>query len=196
MARPKRDDHTTDRDLDTVGGRLAFERNRLKLSLEVFGQRCGVSRLTQLKYENGQHHPDTRYLIGAIELGVDVMYVITGKRNAQQMEPDVQNLVDVYLIAPESFKNAVFGVLAAMYSNEIQSFRHKPGYFMHEVIGNNETRYIQNQESSRGVLQEPTPQYGDKYGTLINALERSDADGAALLLAIANHLIKKSEGEN
>lgn len=196
MARPKRNDHTTDRDLDTVGGRLAFERGRLNLSLEIFGQRCGVSRLTQLKYENGQHYPDTRYLIGAIDLGVDVMYVLTGIRNAQQMNPDVQNLVDVYMMAPESFKTAVFGVLAAIYSKEVESFRSNPGYFMNEVIGNNEVRYIQSKESKRGLLQEPQPEYGDKYSTLINALERTDQEGASLLLAIANHLLKKSGHNN
>lgn len=63
-----------------IGGRIREERLRLKLSQEEFGSFGGVIQNTQWKYEDGQRTPDAMYLALVAEKGVDVLYVVTGRR--------------------------------------------------------------------------------------------------------------------
>lgn len=63
-----------------IGGRLREERERLMFSQALFAARVGISRMSQVNYESGKRAPDTVYLLAAYEAGVDVCYVITGKR--------------------------------------------------------------------------------------------------------------------
>lgn len=44
------------------------------------GESAGVRKQAQLKYENGQRHPDAAYLERLAAIGVDVLYVLTGRR--------------------------------------------------------------------------------------------------------------------
>ncbi len=60
--------------------RLTVERNRLKLKGAEFGRLCGVNANTQSIYENGRRLPDAAYLMRASLAGVDVLYVVTGRR--------------------------------------------------------------------------------------------------------------------
>lgn len=63
----------------TLGERLKLERQRLNLSQADFGARVGVSKTSQFNYESGERTPDAQYLTTAHELGVDVLYVLTGQ---------------------------------------------------------------------------------------------------------------------
>jgi transcriptional regulator with XRE-family HTH domain len=63
-----------------LGKRLAEERVRIGKAKGVFGSACGISRTAQYQYEKGIRSPDTDYLGAAEELGVDVLYVLTGAR--------------------------------------------------------------------------------------------------------------------
>lgn len=67
---------------DTVGARLRAERERLSLSQEVFANRAGVHRRTQVNYEAGERKPDADYLAAVAGFGVDITYVVTGDRVA------------------------------------------------------------------------------------------------------------------
>lgn len=67
-----------------IGGRLREERQRLKLSQEELGSSGGVIQNTQWKYEDGQRTPDALYLSLVAEVGVDVLYVVTGRREPAQ----------------------------------------------------------------------------------------------------------------
>lgn len=64
----------------SIGERLREERVRLSLSQELMGESAGVRKQAQLKYENGQRHPDAAYLERLAAIGVDVLYVLTGRR--------------------------------------------------------------------------------------------------------------------
>lgn len=65
-----------------AGSRLKAERQRLGMTQEAFGTSCGVLKGAQINYESGKRHPDTDYLAAAAQIGVDVLYVITGQRSA------------------------------------------------------------------------------------------------------------------
>ena len=64
----------------SIGERLREERVRLSLSQELMGDAAGVRKQAQLKYEKGERHPDAAYLERLAAIGVDVLYVLTGRR--------------------------------------------------------------------------------------------------------------------
>lgn len=68
----------------TLGARLREERERLipPMSQAAFAAACGQTRRSQILYEKDQAIPGGAYLIAADALGVDVLYVLTGKRAA------------------------------------------------------------------------------------------------------------------
>lgn len=71
--------------------RLKEERVRLGMSQTAFGELGGVKVLAQRNYETGKRSPDANYLEKLAENGVDVLYVVTGKRalTAQDLEADL-----------------------------------------------------------------------------------------------------------
>lgn len=63
-----------------VARRLREERKRLGLSQEELAERLRCSKTTQSNYERAERSPDAAYLGRAGEIGVDVLYVLTGNR--------------------------------------------------------------------------------------------------------------------
>lgn len=61
--------------------RLREERNRLGLTQEQLGEAGGVKKQAQGLYESGRTNPDVGYLDRVAEVGVDVVYLLTGKRS-------------------------------------------------------------------------------------------------------------------
>jgi len=64
---------------DGIGGRLKGERLRLGLSQREFGETGGIEANTQGKYENEKRLPKADYLAAISAMGVDVLYVLTGR---------------------------------------------------------------------------------------------------------------------
>ena len=64
----------------SIGARLKSERLRLGLSQSAIGAIGGVEVNAQGRYENGIRLPRADYLASVEESGVDILYVITGKR--------------------------------------------------------------------------------------------------------------------
>lgn len=78
-----------------IGARLREERERLGVSQVLFSGKAGVSRMSQVNYESGKRTPDAEYLRTVAEAGVDVLYVVTGKRSGQ---PDFFRLATLYVL--------------------------------------------------------------------------------------------------
>ena len=77
----------SENDMDVgVGERLREERTRLGLNQEVFAQLGGITRNTQGSYEKGERNPDSVYLMAVLKAGVDVPYVLTGRRMQRALE--------------------------------------------------------------------------------------------------------------
>lgn len=64
----------------TIGKRLVEERERLRMTQAQFYRACGTSKSMQFYFETDHSKPGAEYLIKADALGVDVLYVLTGKR--------------------------------------------------------------------------------------------------------------------
>jgi transcriptional regulator with XRE-family HTH domain len=65
--------------MDGIGLRLRRERLRLGLSQRELGEAGGIETNTQGKYENAKRLPKADYLAAVSSLGVDVLYVLTGR---------------------------------------------------------------------------------------------------------------------
>lgn len=72
----------------TIGTRLLEERKRLKLSQTVMAAHAGLVKVTQINYEKDESCPNADYLSKVAELGVDVQYVITGRRGLVPSVPE------------------------------------------------------------------------------------------------------------
>lgn len=66
--------------MSSIGQRLKEERLRLGLSQTKMAETGGVVRSAQQNYENDTRKPDAGYLALVADFGVDVQYVVTGKR--------------------------------------------------------------------------------------------------------------------
>lgn len=60
--------------------RLRSEREKLGMTQKEFAEAVGVTEMTQNNYERGKRKPDIEYLNKAAELGLDINYIVTGKR--------------------------------------------------------------------------------------------------------------------
>lgn len=69
--------------MESLGKRLKEERERLGMSQEKFGAACGVGKTTQYMYERGTREPASSYLEAAGRLGVDTLYVMTGRHGGE-----------------------------------------------------------------------------------------------------------------
>lgn len=87
------------------GDRLKEERERLGLSQTDFAARVSSSKNTQYNYEKGDRSPDANYLEAAADLGVDVLYVVTGERKPQAADSITAaeaKLLECYRAMPEA----------------------------------------------------------------------------------------------
>lgn len=66
--------------MSTVGSRLREERDKLGLNQTDFAKLAGQSRGSQAYYERDERSPDAKYLSSLAELGIDVLYVLTGQK--------------------------------------------------------------------------------------------------------------------
>lgn len=66
--------------IKTIGERLKAERRRLAYSQTAFGKLGSAGRTTVIKWERGTTSPNAVFLEAAAAVGVDVQYVITGRR--------------------------------------------------------------------------------------------------------------------
>lgn len=102
--------------MSEISGRLTAERKRVQLRQIEMADLCGVGRATQVRYESGQSSPPADYLLKAATLGIDIAYVLTGKREAElsPLTPEETALLDNYRNASAEGQAAARAVLNAV----------------------------------------------------------------------------------
>ncbi len=93
-----------------IEGRLREERLRLRLDQAELAGVIGISAKSQGNYEAGRRSPDAAYLMRAAAAGVDVLYVLTGRR-APVPGGEEEALLARYRAAPPALREAVLRVL-------------------------------------------------------------------------------------
>lgn len=103
--------------MDTFPDRLKQERRRLRMSQAELASAGGVQKHAQLNYEKGLRSPDTSYLVGIAEAGVDVLYLLTGRTSdpaTLALDPDEERLLAGYRELKLREKRGVLALVAAM----------------------------------------------------------------------------------
>lgn len=95
--------------MSSIGDRIKEERNRLVITQADFAKLGGVVRRAQQNYENGSRTPDGAYFAKVAEVGIDVLYVITGIRASASasLTPDEAELLNDYRKASPEAKRAL-----------------------------------------------------------------------------------------
>jgi len=95
---------------------LAKERIRLGLKAKDVAEYAGIAIPTQSNYEQGKRNPDTDYLLKIAELGFDLNFVLTGRRNNNNLSTQEKMLLELFRNAPESVQRYI---LAGLITGEI-----------------------------------------------------------------------------
>lgn len=104
--------------LASVGERLREERIRLGLKQEDLAMTGGVNRNTQGSYERGTRNPDTVYLAGIKQLGVDLVYVISGQRVLSEgLSTEEAKIIEQYRAVPPDDQRSIRRFLKAMFDD-------------------------------------------------------------------------------
>lgn len=98
-----------------VGARLREERERFGLSQTEFAKLAGHSRSGQAGYERGDNMPGGLYLSILSKHGIDILYVLTGRRTPDigDVSTDELEFIKLYRAAPPAVKAAALAALAA-----------------------------------------------------------------------------------
>ncbi|MDY7534042.1 helix-turn-helix domain-containing protein [Pseudomonas sp. Bout1] len=89
-----------------IGRRLKNERQRMGLTVQRLAHIGGVTPIEQQQYELGETLPRADYLAAVANEGMDVVYVVTGKKQAivKLSWEKAQELLDNRVIAKELFQ--------------------------------------------------------------------------------------------
>lgn len=97
------------------GERLAEERKRLKLSQDVVGSLCGVSREMWGKYERGRAAMGADVLARFSEAGGDVLYILTGTRNDQTAKSTQEgSILRAFRLIPQPLQTDLARLMISM----------------------------------------------------------------------------------
>lgn len=100
-----------------IGERLKEERVRLGYNQGDFAAIAGVAKTSQFNYEKGERSPDAAYLAAVAEKGVDVLYVVTGRRTPEassSFNGDEIDLVEHYRLLPEGDRQHTHKMVTAL----------------------------------------------------------------------------------
>lgn len=99
-----------------LGERLRNERVRLGLDQADMAAFGGKSRSSHMRYESGEKTPSIAYLIALAAHGLDVVYVLTGERDAtvSRMSAEESALLDNYRNAGEEGRAVARAALSAV----------------------------------------------------------------------------------
>ena len=85
----------------SFGTRLADERNRLGLKQAAFAKLVGTTVPTQSLYENDRRELRAAYLTRLSEAGVDMIYILTGRRgDPGRLGEEASELLTAYVALP------------------------------------------------------------------------------------------------
>ena len=98
----------------SFGARLREERKRLGFKQAEFAALVGTDVPKQSLYENGHRQLRAAYLSRIAEAGVDVVYVLTGRRSEGLLGEEASAFVAAYLELPEELRTSVERLLGGL----------------------------------------------------------------------------------
>lgn len=80
----------------SIGARIKEERERLAYNQTDFAAMVGATKQSQINWEKGLSSPNADALHIWSQVGLDVLYVVTGINGTSRMAPDEATLLDNY----------------------------------------------------------------------------------------------------
>ncbi len=118
---PVNDERTENRSL--IGARLKEERERLGFSQPAFAAIGGASKGSQISWEKGTATPNAEFLHEVARIGVDVLYVVTGRRDSADMAPEEQMVLAGYRQLDARGRAGVLALISGMQAPASASVR-------------------------------------------------------------------------
>jgi transcriptional regulator with XRE-family HTH domain len=110
------------------GARLREERKRLGLKQAEFAALVGTDVPKQSLYENGRRQLRAGYLARIEPAGVDLLYVLTGRRNASvPLGDDAGGFLAAYLALPDELREGVERLVGGLVRYAGQEPPHRRG---------------------------------------------------------------------
>lgn len=97
-----------------IGQRLKEERERLGFSQSAFAAIGGASKGAQITWEKGTATPNAEFLQEVARVGVDVLYVVTGRRNLAEMAPEEELVLSGYRKLDARGRAGVLALISGM----------------------------------------------------------------------------------
>jgi transcriptional regulator with XRE-family HTH domain len=99
----------------SFGSRLAEERKRLGLKQAEFADLVGTDVPKQSLYENDRRELRADYLARLAEAGVDIVYVLTGRRSeGEWLGEGPSGLLSSYMALPPEMQHALEGLAQSL----------------------------------------------------------------------------------
>ncbi|MGS0743264.1 helix-turn-helix domain-containing protein [Glaciimonas sp. GG7] len=117
----------------TVGEALKSERVRLGMNQDDFSSAGGVTKRTQISYEQDERAPDALYLRAVAAIGVDVQYVLTGEQASSALSKDEKELLAGYRGLDIRGKAGVLGMIDGM--SDPKQPASSPAFVVHGKVG-------------------------------------------------------------
>lgn len=96
-----------------IGERLKEERLRISFAQVAFAEACGINRGTLSNWEKGDQTPHAAALGVMATLGVDVLYVVTGRRAGESestLAPAERDLLQAWRASNDKGRAALAAV--------------------------------------------------------------------------------------
>lgn len=94
-----------------IGDRIKSERERLGFNQDDFAEKGGVSRRSQIMYEQNKTEASAGYFAKIAEIGADVNYILTGVHNQFVQNAPVLEDMDVVEVAKRPPSKMIMGSL-------------------------------------------------------------------------------------
>ena len=99
--------------MSTVGDRVREERKRLELTQTELAQACGKTPRTVKAAEANENWPGGDVLAGMHRVGMDVVYILSGERNAT-LPPVELTLLTAWRVAEPQVQQMVMAMLGGI----------------------------------------------------------------------------------
>ena len=98
----------------TISRRLLEERKRLKMNQTDFAEKAGTTKKSQIEYEKERLPAFATYLAAIAAAGVDVQYVLTGRRSSEPvLTPEEKAVLAAWKNASKEVQAAALAALLA-----------------------------------------------------------------------------------
>ncbi|MFC0351845.1 helix-turn-helix domain-containing protein [Undibacterium danionis] len=101
---------------EIIGTRLCEERDRLGFNQSDLAKVGGASKRSQIDWEAGKSMPNAEYLALVATVGIDVLYVLTGKYSVSTLSSDESDLLNGFRSLDLRGKAGVMALIGGMNS--------------------------------------------------------------------------------